>query len=252
MRVTVLTGADGASFVRDLCDLLDDHDDLAVVAPVSRDSWTHGLKRCPDLDALLAAFDDGTAETTAVTQRLADFALFTAARSSGDREIAGQLVRTELLQAGYGLSDVTTAMVSRLGLPLRLLPVSDDRVEQHVVVTGDEGPRAVHIDDHLASPAAATGVLLVADGWSATDAAVEAISGADVVVLGPSSPLLALGPLLASPTVHDAVTAHERLLRIEAPETAPPALVAVAPVDLPPATRIVSAADVLVHAGSRA
>lgn len=250
MRVTVLTGADGAPFVRALSDLLDDDDELIVVVPVSRDSWTHGLKRCPDLDGLLAAFDDGAPETSAVSQRLADFALFSATRSSGDRAIAAQLVRTELLQAGYGLSDVTTAMVTRLGLPLRLVPVSDDRVEQHVVVSADGGARAVHIDDHLAAPAAASGMLLVADGWSATDAAVEAVSTSDVVVLGPSSPLLALGPLLESPTLHRAVSQHPQVLRVEAPETAPPALAAVAPVELPASTMVGSAVDVLAQARS--
>ena len=252
MRVTVLTGADGAPFVRDLSDLLDEDDDLVVVAPVSRDSWAHGLKRCPDLDGLLAAFDDGAPETTAVTQRLADFALFPATGSSGDREIAAQLVRTELLQAGYGLGDVTTAMVTRLGLPLLLIPVSDDRVEQHVVVGDDDGPRAVHVDDYLASPTEASGVLLVADGWTASEPAVEAITTADVVVLGPTSPLLALGPLLESPTVRHAVTQHPRLVRVEAAETAPRALAAVSPVDLPEATTVTSAAEAVAHARSRA
>ena len=55
----------------------------------------------------------------------------------GDRDLGTHLVRTQLLNAGYPLSEVTAALAGRwlAGDPaLRLLPMTDDRVETHITI----------------------------------------------------------------------------------------------------------------------
>jgi hypothetical protein len=73
---------------------------------------------------------------------------------------------------------------------------------------------------------------------------------ADAIVLGPSSPVVALGPLLAAPGLRDHLTAP--VLEVERDATEPTGLddlAALAPPSLPPATRVQNdAADVLAAA----
>ena len=52
----------------------------------------------------------------------------------GDLDLATHLVRTRMLDAGYPLSAVTEALCDRWQPGVRLLPMTDDRVETHVLV----------------------------------------------------------------------------------------------------------------------
>ena len=69
----------------------------------------------------------------------------------GDRDLATHLVRTRMLDAGYTLSQVTAALCARWQPGVRLLPMSDDRVETHVVVADPDEPsgsRVVHFQEY--------------------------------------------------------------------------------------------------------
>ena len=208
MRMVLLTGGEGAELARDLAALLAADETLDVVVPVTRDLWGHGLKVCPDVDAFLAVL--GSAEQTfAVADELAAVGFSPAWMRPSDADVARQLVRTELLQAGYSLSDATAAMATRASLPFGLRPVSDDRAELHMVVEEPDGRRAVHVAEYLAAPQAHQPVdaTIVTTSWSVSAPVRDIVSTADVVVLGPSSPGLVLDPLLATPGLRDLITA---------------------------------------------
>ena len=122
----------------------------SVVANTADDIWVHGLKVCPDLDTVMYTLGDGIdAErgwgaatrpgrqggARGVRRRADWFGL-------GDRDLATHLVRTQMLDAGYPLSAVTEALCRRWQPGVRLLPMTDDRVETHVVVADPDAPRA--------------------------------------------------------------------------------------------------------------
>lgn len=224
MRITLITGADGAPFTHDLASLLDPGDELTVVAPTGRDHWSAWLKACPDLDALLAPRD--VTPTFAVADQLAsiDYAW----QRTSDQTVATRLVRTELLGTGYSLTEATVAAAARSGVGFRLLPVSDDRAELHVVV-GPE-PHAIHVGEYLGDPGAhePTETLLVAEAWSASETVLGALGATDVLVLGPSSRTLAIDPVLRAPGVLDAIPGTLPVLVVDHVDTAPEALVRVA------------------------
>jgi LPPG:FO 2-phospho-L-lactate transferase len=110
------------------------------------------------------------------------------------------------------LSAVTAVLCERWGLPaagVRLLPMSDDPVETHVVVDDADGRRAVHFQEwwvrmHAAVPAekfVAVGI----DRATAGPGVLEAIRGADVVLLPPSNPVVSIGIILGVPGIRDAL-----------------------------------------------
>jgi LPPG:FO 2-phospho-L-lactate transferase len=175
MQLVLLSGGSGVGLAHELAGRCE----LTVVAPTTRDSWADGLKRCPDLDAFCA---DPDADVTYGVAGALDALGFGAQWQRGnDDEMALRIMRTELLHADFTLTEAATAVAERRQLPFRLLPLSDDRGELHVVVTDDDGRRAIHLDEHRASlpvgePPEPS---LVAMTWAVTDAVVAAVEASE-------------------------------------------------------------------------
>ncbi|RYI98982.1 MAG: 2-phospho-L-lactate transferase, partial [Actinomycetales bacterium] len=127
---------------------------VTVVANTADDIWVHGLKVCPDLDTVMYTLGDGIDldrgwgrrdETWSVKEDLAAYGVEPTWFGLGDRDIATHLVRTQMLDAGYTLTEVTAALCKRwlspvLGEGVTLLPMTDDRVETHVAIADPDAP----------------------------------------------------------------------------------------------------------------
>jgi LPPG:FO 2-phospho-L-lactate transferase len=197
-----------------------------VVGNTADDWWVHGLKVCPDLDTLMYTLGGGLDEergwgrrdeTWHLNEELTAYGVDRTWFGLGDRDLATHLVRTEMLEAGYALSQVTEALCRRW-LPtgaaggVRLLPMTDDRVETHVAVPDDRSPsgrRVVHLQEYWvrlrAAVPAETVVVVGQDDCSPAPGVLEAITDADLVVLPPSNPVVSVGTILGVPGVREAV-----------------------------------------------
>ncbi|GGM01379.1 2-phospho-L-lactate transferase [Nakamurella endophytica] len=118
-------------------------DRVQAVVNTADDIRLHGLQVCPDLDSCLYTLSGAADvqrgwgrvdETWTVAGELAAYGAEAPWFSLGDRDIATHLVRTRMLSAGYPLSQVTAAIAERWQPGVELLPMTDDRVETHVVV----------------------------------------------------------------------------------------------------------------------
>lgn len=228
MNVTVLVGGvGGARFLQGLQAVLgpthpaSEHQITAVVN-VGDDVWLHGLRICPDLDTCMYTLGGGidtergwgqAEETWVVSEQLAAYGADPDWFGLGDRDIATHLVRSRMLRAGYPLSAVTEALCDRWQPGLRLLPVTDDRCETHVVITdpADSQQRAVHFQEwwvrHRAAVATHSFVQVGAEHAQPAPGVLDAIADADVIVLGPSNPVVSIGAVLAVPGVRGALRA---------------------------------------------
>lgn len=88
----------------------------------------------------------------------------------------------------------------------RLLPVSDDRSETHVVVTDPEGERrAIHFQEwwvrYRAQIPTHSFAFVGSDKATAAPGVLDAIAGADIVLLAPSNPVVSIGTILAVPGI---------------------------------------------------
>jgi LPPG:FO 2-phospho-L-lactate transferase len=120
-----------------------------------------------------------------------------------------------MLGAGYSLSEVTAALFQRWKPGVTLLPMSDDRVETHVVIdAADDDPaaqggrKAVHFQEYwvrLHAPTAHAVIPVGAESSSPAPGVIEAIEDADVVIVPPSNPVVSVGTILAVPGIADAV-----------------------------------------------
>jgi LPPG:FO 2-phospho-L-lactate transferase len=227
VHITSLAGGIGAArFLRGLLTHLAEHEpgsELTIIGNTADDVLLFGLHVSPDLDTVMYTLGGGiheeqgwgrADESFVVKQELAAYGAEPQRFGLGDRDIATHVVRTQML-AGYPLSAVTDALCSRwfadLPVPTRLLPMTDDRVETHVVVQTAEGRRAIHFQEwwvrHRAAIPAQQIVLVGAEQAHPAPGVLEAIALADVVLLPPSNPVVSLGPILSVPGVRDALRA---------------------------------------------
>ncbi|HET6151528.1 MAG TPA: 2-phospho-L-lactate transferase [Marmoricola sp.] len=225
-RITVLSGGvGGARFIQGVLRYVERAGaatEVTVVANTGDDIWLHGLKVCPDLDTVMYTLGDGIdtergwgrkGETWHAKEELAAYGVEPTWFGLGDRDLATHLVRTQMLDAGFPLSAVTEALCKRWQPGVRLLPMSDDRVETHVVIDDpDSGERrAVHFQEywirHQASVPAYAVVPIGAEESTPAPGVIEAITGADLVILPPSNPVVSVGTILAVPGVRDALRA---------------------------------------------
>jgi LPPG:FO 2-phospho-L-lactate transferase len=223
-------GIGGARFLRGLLAAAPDLGrpvEVTVVGNTGDDITLFGLRVCPDLDTVMYTLGGGiheeqgwgrAGETFMVKDELTAYGVGPAWFGLGDRDLATHVVRTQMLGAGYPLSAVTEALCSRWGLPdlgVRLLPMSDERVETHVVIDDPDAPadsaarRAVHFQEYWvrlhAVPTAHEIVPVGAAEARPGPGVVEAFATADLVLLPPSNPVVSIGIVLAVPGIREAL-----------------------------------------------
>jgi len=218
VRIVVLVGGvGGARFLLGVRAAVPDAE-LTAVVNTGDDVTLHGLRICPDLDTVMYTLGGGidagrgwgrAGETWHVKEELTEYGAEPSWFGLGDRDLATHLVRTRMLDAGYRLSAVTEALCVRWQPSATLLPMSDDRVETHVVVDLPDGRRAIHFQEwwvrHRAAPAAQAFVQVGVEEAKPAPGVLEALAAADAILLGPSNPVVSVGTVLAVPGVREAV-----------------------------------------------
>ncbi len=155
-----------------------------------------------------------TDETWHAKEELAAYGVEPTWFGLGDRDLATHLVRTQMLEAGYPLSQVTEALCRRWQPGVRLLPMTDDRVETHIAIddaSAPSGQRVVHFQEywvrlHAEVPARAV-VPVGLEAATPGPGVTRAITDADVVLVPPSNPVVSVGTILGVPGVRDAIRA---------------------------------------------
>jgi LPPG:FO 2-phospho-L-lactate transferase len=231
MRITALAGGiGGARFLRGLLHHLDQlpeegtgPHEVTVIGNTADDVTLHGLRICPDLDTVMYTLGQGVHEeqgwgraneTFSVAEELAAYGAEPQWFTLGDRDVATHLVRTRMLGLGYTLSQVTEALCARWQPGVRLIPMSDDPIETHVVIDDPDSEgavKAVHFQEwwirlHAAVPARQILAVGIEQAKPAPGV-LEAIRDADVVLMPPSNPVVSIGTILAVPGVRDAIRA---------------------------------------------
>jgi LPPG:FO 2-phospho-L-lactate transferase len=223
VKITVLVGGiGGARFLLGVQRLFglgqfaagngDSEHELTAVVNIGDDAWMFGVRICPDLDTCMYTLGGGIDpergwghrdETWHAKEELAAYGVQPDWFGLGDRDLATHLVRSQMLRAGYPLSQVTEALCDRWAPGARLLPASDDRCETHVVVTDpDTGDRkAIHFQEwwvrYRAKIETHSFACVGAESATAGPRALDAITEADVVLLAPSNPVVSVGAILA-------------------------------------------------------
>jgi LPPG:FO 2-phospho-L-lactate transferase len=220
VQIVVLAGGTGgARFLRGVRAAAPEAE-ITVVVNTGDDVTMHGLRICPDLDTVMYTLGGGideergwgrAGESWTVKAELAAYDADPSWFGLGDRDLATHLIRTRMLDAGYPLSAVTTALADRWQPGVTLIPMSDQRVETHVVVPDPETgrQRAIHFQEwwvrHRAAPDPSGFVQVGVDAARPAPGVTEAFASADAVLLAPSNPVVSIGTILGVPGVREAL-----------------------------------------------
>jgi LPPG:FO 2-phospho-L-lactate transferase len=221
MRITALAGGiGGARFLRGLKAAVPDAE-VTVIANTGDDTTLYGLRICPDLDTLMYTLGGGIDdergwgrldESWRAKEELAAYGSPTAWFGLGDRDLATHLRRTQLMLGGMSLSEATASLCERWQPGVTLLPMSDGQAETHVTVTVDGVRRAIHFQEwwikHRAALPAESITLVHHGELLPAPGVLEAIEGADVVLLPPSNPVVSIGTVLQVKGVREALAAQ--------------------------------------------
>jgi LPPG:FO 2-phospho-L-lactate transferase len=225
MLITVLSGGvGGARFLTGLRAAVTGADSITVIGNTADDVWMFGLRICPDLDTVMYTLGNGIDdergwgrqnETWNAKDELSAYGVEPSWFGLGDRDLATHLVRTQMLGAGYPLSAVTAALCERWQPGVQLLPMTDDRVETHVVVDdadAEGGRRAVHFQEYwvrMHAPQAHSVVPVGIEESTPAPGVIEAIADADLVIVPPSNPVVSVGTILGVPGITEALHATD-------------------------------------------
>jgi LPPG:FO 2-phospho-L-lactate transferase len=189
--------------------------DLTVVANTGDDIEALGVHVSPDPDLVTYWLSGEIDEERGWGIKEDDFVVFERLRQLGapswfglsDRDLAACLYRRQFLDDG-GTPTAAQAQIARgLGVEAQVLPMSNTPVRTRVVTPG--GTRT--LQEYLILDGGKPQVLGVQlEGIEAavpTPEVLKAIGGADLIVLGPSNPVISIGPILAVPGIREAIVA---------------------------------------------
>ena len=212
--VLLAGGTGGAKLARGMLDEVGQ--DLVVIANTGDDVEIHGGHVSPDPDLVLYWLADridergwgirgDTFTVMEALRELGENVWF----NLGDRDLAVCLQRARRLAEGARLTETLEELRVALGVEARVLPPTDEPVRTHVRARGEWfGFQEFMIREGARGPV--EGVEVLGAGPAApTPEAIEAIASAEAVVIGPSNPVISIGPILAVGGIADALRTTE-------------------------------------------
>ena len=222
MVVLLAGGTGGAKLARGLLDEVGD--ELTVIANTADDVEIYNAYVSPDpdlvtfwladrIDARGWGLEGDTFNVMAGLRDLGEDVWF----NLGDRDLALCLRRARRLAEGARLTETLDEARRALGVPARVLPMCDEPVRAHVHARGRRHPfQEFMIRERAAGPVDDV-ELEGLEAARVTSEVLDAIAAADTIVIGPSNPVISIGPILAVPGLTSALN------------TAPAPVVAVSP-----------------------
>jgi LPPG:FO 2-phospho-L-lactate transferase len=197
--------------------------DITVIANIADDEVMRGLHISPDVDSILYHLAGLTywergwgmdKESFVANDRYRELASRLEVDSDlqewfalGDRDLATHMLRTRLLDEGHTLGYAIDALRRAMGIEATVLPASDNRVRTKVETTSSE-----HLDFQTyfvrrqQDEDIASVVYEGAESAAPAPGVIEAMEQAEVLLIGPSNPILSVEPILAVPRIRETIT----------------------------------------------
>lgn len=222
MKIAALAGGVGGAKLADGLAMLLPAADLTVIVNTGDDFQHWGLKVCPDLDTVcytLAGIANpqtgwGRIDESWIVleqvKRLGGSGWF----NIGDRDLATHIRRSELLQQGLKLSEVTTKFCQNWGVEVKVIPMTDDCVATVVhTKSGEKLAFQEYFVHQQCNPEVSGFSFEGIERAQPAHGVLEAIKTADVVVFCPSNPWVSIQPILSLPGISEEII-RKRVLAV--------------------------------------
>ena len=215
--ITALAGGVGAArFLQGLVQVVPE-DEIMVIVNTGDDIELYGLHISPDLDIVMYTLAGIVDEEKGWGIREDTFNCLDMLRryghetwfKLGDRDLATHIYRTQLLKSGRSLSEATERLCQRLGVRVRILPMTNEKFETRIVT--DAG--TMHFQEYLVKREARDRVTKVifegAQEARPAPQVIDSILNANAVIICPSNPIVSIGTILSVRTIRSTLKETE-------------------------------------------
>ena len=192
--------------------------DLTIIINTGDDEVIHGVPLSPDIDSVMYALAGIEGEmgwgiandTFSVSEEYKKF--IPQNFSIGDKDLALNLYRNQLLSEGKSLTEITKLFAEHLNLECNLIPMTDDTVSTKLKT--DDGSLLdfqEYFVEKKAKPKLTEVVYSGAEKAKVSDQLIKKIEESEIVVIGPSNPILSIGPILSLNKLRKKLSEHNNV-----------------------------------------
>ena len=192
--------------------------DLTIIINTGDDEVIHGVPLSPDIDSVMYALGGIEGEmgwgiandTFSVSDEYKKF--IPQNFSIGDKDLALNLYRNQLLSEGKSLTEITKLFAEHLNLECNLIPMTDDTVSTKLKT--DDGSLLdfqEYFVEKKAKPKLTEVVYNGAEKAKVSDQLIKNIEESEIVVIGPSNPILSIGPILSLNKLRKKMSEHNNV-----------------------------------------
>ena len=192
--------------------------DLTIIINTGDDEVIHGVPLSPDIDSVMYALAGIEGEmgwgiandTFSVSDEYKKF--IPQNFSIGDKDLALNLYRNQLLSEGKALTEITKLFAEHLNLECNLIPMTDDTVSTKLKT--DDGSLLdfqEYFVEKKAKPKLTEVVYNGAEKAKVSDQLIKNIEESEIVVIGPSNPILSIGPILSLNKLRKKLSEHNNV-----------------------------------------
>ena len=213
--ITTLAGGVGAArFLKGLS-RIHPPDDLVAIINTADDTLIHGLHISPDIDTVtysLAGIDNpetgwGVVDDTWEVMKAVELLEGSTWFRLGDRDIGTHLYRTGRLNQGASLDSITDEIRTKLGVRIKLLPMSNEKVSTHITLV--EGKEEISFQEYFVKRKHSVPISKISfhdvEESKPAPGVLDSIVSAEKLIIAPSNPLVSINPILAVPGISAAV-----------------------------------------------
>ena len=212
-------GVGGAKFAKGLSKLK--NIDLSIIVNTGDDEYIHGVALSPDIDSVIyglanieGKFGWGILnDKFTVNNELIKF--YDLNFMIGDKDLALNLFRNQMLNDGLQLTEITEIIKNKFNIKCKILPMSDDKVSTKLITKkGDKLNFQNYFVEKKAKPRLSKVVYEGSRKASSSNQVINLINQSDVLIVGPSNPILSIGPILSISRINQSIQDHNNVIAI--------------------------------------
>ena len=187
--------------------------DLTIIVNTGDDETIHGVRLSPDIDSVIYALAEIEGQfgwgqkndTFSVSEEYKKF--IPQEFNLGDKDLALNLFRNQLFSEGKSLTQITNIITDKFDLNCKILPMTDNLVSTKIKTTNG---KLLDFQEYFvelkSEPKISEVIYLESEKADTTEEVSNALDQADKIVVGPSNPILSIGPILAIQNLKEKLT----------------------------------------------
>ena len=187
--------------------------DFTIIVNTGDDETIHGVRLSPDIDSVIYAlagiegrFGWGQKnDTFSVSEEYKKY--LPQEFNLGDKDLALNLFRNQLFSEGKSLTQITNIITDKFDLNCKILPMTDNLVSTKIKTTNG---KLLDFQEYFvelkSEPKISEVIYLESEKADITEEVSNALDQADKIVVGPSNPILSIGPILAIQNLKEKLT----------------------------------------------